>query len=178
ADTIVQSADRLSALVNQSLDFARLNQPVFAAIDLAALTDEVLQDFHFDGVELKKDFAHELPRVHVDAAQIKRVLANLLRNALDACFSQKDSRPCRISLKLRADGEKVRLEVADTGPGIALEIGEKIFEPFFSTKPTGHGLGLALARQIISNHGGTITFTSETGQGTRFVIELPVAKTL
>jgi signal transduction histidine kinase len=178
ADTIVQSADRLSALVNQSLDFARLNQPVFAAIDLAALTDEVLQDFRFDGVALKKDFAHELPRVHVDAAQIKRVLANLLRNALEACFNKRDSRPCQISLKLRVDGEKVGLEVADTGPGIAPEIGEKIFEPFFSTKPTGHGLGLALARQIISNHGGTIAFTSEMGQGTRFVIELPVAKKL
>ncbi len=94
ADTIVQSADRLSALVNQSLDFARLNQPVFAAVDLAALTDEVLQDFRFDGVALKKDFAPKLPRVHADAAQIKRVLANLIRNALEACRSQRTAAPC------------------------------------------------------------------------------------
>jgi signal transduction histidine kinase len=178
ADTIVQSADRLSALVNQSLDFARLNQPVFVAVDLVALTDEVLQDFRFDGVALKKAFAPELPRVHADAAQIKRVLANLIRNALEACRSQRTSAPCRLSLTLQLVEEKIHLEIADAGPGIPQEIREKIFEPFFSTKPTGHGLGLALARQIIANHGGTIAFTSEMGQGAQFVIELPMANKL
>lgn len=175
ADTIVQSVDRLSSLVNQSLDFARLNQPVFAATDLVVLTDEVLKDFRFDEVELKKDFARDLPLVEADAAQIKRVLANLIRNALEACFSKRNSTRCQIGLKLQAHGEKLCIAVADTGPGIAPEIGEKIFEPFFSTKPGGHGLGLALARQIIANHGGTIAFISEMGQGTRFVFELPVA---
>jgi signal transduction histidine kinase len=81
-------------------------------------------------------------------------------------------------LTLQADGEKLRLEVADSGPGISAEIREKIFDPFFSTKPGGHGLGLALARQIISNHSGTIAFASEMGQGARFVIELPIAQTV
>jgi len=176
ADTIVQSVDRLSSLVNQSLDFARLNQPVFAATDLAILTDEVLQDFRFDEVELKKDFSRNLPPAEVDAAQIKRVLANLIRNALEACFSKKDSARCQVRLTLQADGEKLRLEVADNGPGIPAEIREKIFDPFFSTKPGGHGLGLALARQIISNHRGTIAFASAMGQGTRFVIELPISQ--
>jgi signal transduction histidine kinase len=176
ADTIVQSVERLSSLVNQSLDFARLNQPAFAATDLVALTEEVLQDFCFREVELKKDYAHDLPPAKIDAAQIKRVLANLLRNALEACFSKKDSARCQISLTLQTNEEKVRIEVADTGPGIPVEIQEKIFDPFFSTKPAGHGLGLALVRQIISNHGGRIAFASEMGQGTRFVIELPVAK--
>ena len=178
ADTIVQSVDRLSSLVNQSLDFARLNQPVFGETDLTALADEVLQDFRFGDVELKKDYAHCLPPVEVDAAQIKRVLANLLRNALEACYSKSGSARCQIRLTLQADREKVHLEVTDTGPGISAEIREKIFDPFFSTKPGGHGLGLALARQIISNHGGTIAFASEMGQGTRFVIELPIKKHL
>ncbi len=176
ADAIAQSVERLSSLVSQSLDFARLNQPVFAETDLAVLADEVLQDFRFGEVELQKEYAHDLPLVKVDAAQIKRVLANLLWNALEACFSKSDSRRGQISLKLQASGEKLRLEVADTGPGIPAEIREKIFDPFFSTKPGGHGLGLALARQIITNHGGTIAFASEMGQGTRFVIELPIAK--
>ena len=175
ADTIAQSVERLSLLVNQSLDFARLARPAFAPTNLTALADEVLQDFRFDESELKKDYARGLPLVEVDAAQIKRVLANLIRNALEACFSKRDSRQCKINLKLQAFGEKIRIEVTDTGPGIASNIGEKIFEPFFSTKPGGHGLDLALARQIISNHGGTIAFTSKMGQGTRFVIELPVA---
>jgi signal transduction histidine kinase len=174
ADTIVQSVERLSSLVSQSLDFARLNQPVFAETDLAALADEVLQDFRFGEVELQKDYAPDLPPAKIDAAQIKRVLANLIRNALEACLSKSDSRRGQIRLTLQAEGEKLRLEVADTGPGIAAEIREKIFDPFFSTKPGGHGLGLALARQIVANHGGTITFTSEMGPGTRFIIELPI----
>jgi len=176
AETIAEAVGRLSSLVNQSLDFARLHQPVFMPMNLTALADEVLQDFRFDEIELKKDFAPELPLANVDAAQIRRVLANLLRNALEACRSRRAAAPCRLRLTLRAVAEKILLEVADTGPGISDEIREKIFEPFFSTKPTGHGLGLALARQIISNHGGTIAFTSEMGRGTRFVMELPVAR--
>jgi signal transduction histidine kinase len=173
ADTIAQSVERLSSLVNQSLDFARLNQPVFAATDLAGLANEVLQDFRFDEVELKKDFARNLPRIETDGAQIKRVLANLIRNALEACRSRRASAPCQLRLTLRAVDAKVVIEIADTGPGIPEEIRPKIFEPFFSTKPGGHGLGLALARQIVSNHRGTIAFISELDKGTRFVIELP-----
>jgi signal transduction histidine kinase len=176
ADAIVQSANNLSSLVNQSLDFARLNQPVFVAIDLAALANEVLQDFRFDEIELKKDFAHGLPLVEADAAQIKRVLANLIRNGLEACRSRRSSAPCQLGLTLRVVDEKILIEVTDTGTGIPEEAREKVFEPFFSTKPGGHGLGLALARQIIANHGGTIAFTSEMGQGTRFTIELPVTQ--
>jgi signal transduction histidine kinase len=178
ADTIVQSVDRLSSLVNQSLDFARLNQPVFVETDLAALADEVLQDFRFGEVELQKDYAHDLPLIKIDAMQIKRVLSNLLRNAIEACLSTRESARCQIRLALQADQEMLRIEIADTGPGIPAEIREKIFDPFFSTKPGGHGLGLALARQIIANHGGTIAFASDMGEGTRFVIELPIAKHL
>jgi len=178
ADTIGQSVDNLSTFVNQSLDFARLTQPVFVPTGLTMLAEEVLKDFRFDEVELKKDYAQNLPLVKIDAAQIKRVLANLLRNALEACRSRRISAPGQISLSLRSTDASVRLEVADTGPGIPEALREKIFEPFFSTKPGGHGLGLALARQIISNHGGKITFTSEMGQGTRFVIELPIANKL
>jgi signal transduction histidine kinase len=176
ADALAQSVDNLSTLVNQSLDFARLSKPEFAPTDLTALADEVLADLRFDDVELKKDYAANLPRVDIDPAQIKRVLGNLITNALEACRSKKISAPCRLSLVLHAAGEKVRLEVADTGTGIPADIREKIFEPFFSTKPGGHGLGLALARQIIANHGGTIAFNSEMGQGTKFCIDLPISQ--
>ncbi len=175
ADAIGKSVDNLSALVNQSLDFARLTKPEFVPTDLSVLADEVLADFRFDEVALKKIYAADLPRVEIDPAQIKRVLANLIRNALEACRSKRISTPCQLSLALCVAGKKVRIEVIDTGSGIPADVHEKIFEPFFSTKPGGHGLGLALARQIISNHGGAISFTSEMGQGTRFVVELPAS---
>jgi signal transduction histidine kinase len=178
ADTIAQSVERLSSLVNQSLDFARLTKPVFAATDLTALSDEVLKDFRFDTIQLNKDYAADLPLVEVDAGQIKRVIANLIKNALEACMSKATVTENQISLTLKPVSEKVRIEIADTGLGIPPEVREKMFEPFFSTKPAGHGLGLSFARQIIANHGGTITFTSTVGQGTRFVIELPISQTL
>jgi signal transduction histidine kinase len=176
ADTIAKSVDSLSSLVNQSLDFARLTKPEFAPTDLTVLADEVLKDFRYDEIELNKDYDPNLPAVEIDATQIQRVLANLIRNALEACHSKKVSIHCQLSLALHAVGEKVRIEVFDTGSGIPDEVREKIFEPFFSTKPGGHGLGLALARQIISNHGGTIAFTSKMGQETRVTIELPVTQ--
>jgi signal transduction histidine kinase len=173
ADTIAQSVHNLSSLVNQSLDFARLNQPGFAATDLARLADEVLQDFCFEKVELMRTYAPRLPLVEVDAAQIKRVLANLIRNALEAVLSTKESKPCQLHLTLQALGDRVRIKVSDNGPGIPEEIREKIFEPFFSTKPGGHGLGLALVKQIIANHNGTIVFNSAAGHGTRVIVALP-----
>jgi len=79
-------------------------------------------------------------------------------------------------LTIKSDDSRIRIEITDTGAGIPIEAREKIFEPFFTTKPAGHGLGLALVRQIISNHGGTITFTSNPGKGTIFVIELPISQ--
>ncbi|MFQ5651282.1 MAG: ATP-binding protein [bacterium] len=176
ADAISQSAENLSTLVNQSLDFARLNQPDFAPMNLATLANELLADFHFERVELKRDYADDLPNVEVDAAQIKRVLANLVRNALDACLANRNHERNEITLTLKGRGEKMIVEVADTGVGIPPESGKKIFEPFFTTKAGGHGLGLALVRQIIANHSGTIAFKSEDGQGTRFVIELPIVQ--
>ncbi|MGH7495827.1 MAG: ATP-binding protein [bacterium] len=178
ADTIAQSVNNLSSLVNQSLDFARLNQPCFSATDLAALADEVLKDFCLDEVDLKRTYARQLPLVEVDVAQIKRVLANLIRNAVEAGLSQKEAKRCQLHVTLRALGERVRIKVSDNGPGIPAEIRERIFEPFFSTKPGGHGLGLALVKQIIANHSGTITFNSVAGEGTRFVVALPMSQTI
>jgi signal transduction histidine kinase len=70
----------------------------------------------------------------------------------------------------------VKIEITDNGSGIPAELRERIFEPFFTTKPEGHGLGLSFARQILKNHGGTLTYTSEVGKGTRFVAVLPIAR--
>jgi CheY-like chemotaxis protein len=106
------------------------------------------------------------------------VLVNLLTNAHHAMRKREGTK--RITVRTRADarGGQIRLEVADTGPGIPPEIQEKVFEPFFTTKPAGEGtgLGLSLCRNIIGQHSGTLTLTSTPGRGTTFLIELPSSR--
>jgi two-component system NtrC family sensor kinase len=112
-----------------------------------------------------------------DGHQLHQVLVNMVANAHQAM--RKSSTPRRISITTRSEpaSRQVRLEIADSGPGIPAEIRAKIFEPFFTTKPPGQGtgLGLSLCRGIVEEHGGAITVVSEPGQGTTFVITLPAA---
>src|SRR5437899_9035032 len=133
-----------------------------------------------DSVEVTCEFAAGLPPLWADSHQLHQVLVNLIANAHHAMRKQPRPAPRRIRLasQLDREHERVRLTVADTGPGIAPEIREKIFEPFFTTKPAGEGtgLGLSLCRGIIEEHGGTISIQSEPGQGATFVIELPLVE--
>src|SRR6185295_19198070 len=89
---------------------------------------------------------------------------------------QRQAEPRRLAVRVRRTGERVRLEIADTGRGIQPEVLARIFEPFFTTKPSGEGtgLGLSLCRSIVEDHGGTITVESLPGRGTTFGIDLPV----
>jgi two-component system NtrC family sensor kinase len=112
----------------------------------------------------------------VDSHQLHQVLVNLVANAHHAL--RRHPPPRRVAVVARYDAERrrVRLEIADTGPGIPADVRAKIFEPFFTTKPVGEGtgLGLSLCRDIVTDHHGTIEVDSEPGRGTTFVVELPV----
>jgi two-component system NtrC family sensor kinase len=174
ADTIHQSAERLSSLLTQSLNFARLTHPEFSPTNIVALADEALQDIRATGVEIRRTYDPHVPLIEVDAVQIKRVLSNILLNAVEACRNNPAKSPGVVELLLRAEKTKIRIEIADNGSGIPLEQREKIFEPFFSTKLEGHGLGLSFARQILKNHGGELVLTSEVGKGTRFIASIPI----
>jgi signal transduction histidine kinase len=110
----------------------------------------------------------------LDAEQIKQVLQNLLRNAIEATGEGG-----RVHIEARPVAkagavQQVQIEVSDSGAGIPEEHLEKIFTPFFTTKDSGTGLGLAVAHRIIEDHGGTMEVTSQVGRGTTFVITLPI----
>ena len=120
------------------------------------------------GVRLEIECEDELPAVHVDREKMTQVLLNLAKNALEAMGEAGGV----LSLRARDDGMHVVLEVADTGGGIPP--GVDVFEPFLTTKREGTGLGLPVARQIVAGHGGELTFRSTPGEGTIFVMRLPL----
>ncbi len=115
-----------------------------------------------------------LPTVSVDPGRMLQVLINLLMNALQAVGKNG-----RVVLRSRTEGGFAVVDVEDNGPGVPREIAAKIFEPFFTTKPEGEGtgIGLSISRQIVAEHGGELTFTTERGQGTCFHVRLPSAGT-
>jgi signal transduction histidine kinase len=108
------------------------------------------------------------PRVTADADQIQQVLLNLIQNAVQAT-----PRGGNVTLRARQAGGGVEIEVEDTGSGIAPEHRAKIFDPFYTTRPKGTGLGLFVAHGIVQRHRGAIEVESEVGKGTRFRIQLP-----
>ena len=119
-------------------------------------------------IQLVTRLAGNLPQVSFDPNQMKQVLINLVKNALEAMDTGGV-----ITLTTMALDDQVRLAVQDTGKGIEPEIIADIFNPFFTTKKTGTGLGLAVINKIIEDHHGTITVESNKGQGTTFTVQLP-----
>lgn len=182
AEKINTAAGRCVRVVRNFLALARkrppertevvINQVVRDAVELLAY------EFRSEGVDVVTTLADDLPPLSADAHQLHQVLVNLLTNAHHAMRKVEGLK--RISLITRADAARgrIRLEVADTGPGIPHDIQEKVFEPFFTTKPPGQGtgLGLSLCRNIVAQHGGTLSLTSAPGRGTTFVVELPSSR--
>lgn len=110
-------------------------------------------------------------KVLADQRRISRVLVNLIRNAVEAMEGMG-----RVEIRAQAAGPMVRIEVADNGPGIPLAIRERVFEPFVTAgKRGGTGLGLAIVKRVVENHGGHVMFQTESGVGTRFILDLPAA---
>jgi signal transduction histidine kinase len=166
--------DRLVRLSEEYLRVARLPSPRMECDDLRQTVRDIAR---FATLELAQahcsvdlQFDELLPPVLYDPAQIRQALLNLLRNAREAMPSGGP-----IEVGLRAEGMGVILSVQDSGSGIAPEILERVFEPFFSTKGEGTGLGLAIVKHIVEAHGGAIRCKLPPGGGTRFEIELPIA---
>src|SRR3954471_178845 len=170
--TIVGEVESLKGLVDEFSQFARMPSPRTVPTDLAQLiTDTVaLYNGIFTDVRIDRRFAPAVPLVRLDGEQIRRVIINLMDNAIEAMERRGQ---IVVETQLDAANSVVRVIVADNGPGIPAGEREKLFLPYYSTKRRGSGLGLAIVRRIIAEHGGSIEVGDNTPRGTRFTIELP-----
>ena len=123
------------------------------------------------GVMLEENFADDLPTAPLDAAQVQQALVNLIKNAIQAMTHDGT-----LSLTTLAEAEGVWVHVTDTGGGIAQEKINRVFQPYFTTKEKGTGLGLMIVQRIVREHGGRIELESHTGQGTTFRLWFPLTE--
>lgn len=200
---IVKEVDRLTDITEQYLRFARLPQPRFDQADLNDLLRSLLQfageEMRARGITVEAELDPTLPPVTIDDNQVRQALLNLMRNASEAMVDRSSSAPGtgpdeggerRLTVRSRslpATG-RIAVDIIDTGPGIPPERQRQIFEPFFTTKKGGTGLGLALALEVVTRHGGQLVVESplrpspsvpggptEPTAGTRFTLELPTS---
>jgi two-component system sensor histidine kinase HydH len=164
---------RLNRLLTNFLEFARPRQPQYQLTEISSILESVVGlAAHAVGrkpIQLRTDAAPNVPALACDPEQIKQVLLNLTINSVQAMTNGGE-----ILLSTRVDGARVVIEVKDQGPGISPEHLDKIFDPFFTTKDTGTGLGLSVAHQIVSQHGGILAAKNNSIRGATFSLFLPI----
>jgi nitrogen fixation/metabolism regulation signal transduction histidine kinase len=171
--TIVNQVEAMKNLVNAFRDYARLPAPTLAAIDLNALIREVLNLYETASARIRTELGSNLPPVRGDATQIRQVIHNMLQNAQDALATEEDG---EISVITRRDGERAVLLFRDNGPGFPAEVMARAFEPYFTTKSRGTGLGLAMVKKIVDEHGGEVRLSNREGGGAEVRIRLRLAE--
>jgi two-component system sensor histidine kinase PilS (NtrC family) len=180
-EIVLREVERLNALITDFLRFARPAPPQLERTHIGALMSEVIEVFRYmqsqgeGGPRYDVDLmVGDSVIVQADPRQLKQVIWNLLNNAVDAMpAGGLIQMQAVVTGKSGADDDGVELRLSDTGVGITAENLSRVFDPFFSTKPRGSGLGLALVHRIVEEHGGTIHVESEPGKGTTMIIRLP-----
>ncbi len=171
--TIINQVDEIKKMVSEFSDFARMPKLHKELKSLGRLVEEVVflyQEAHKQ-LAIRCTVDPTLPEFQFDTIQIKRVLINLLDNAVSVL---SDGGSIEVTLGYGDNRHLIRLGVADNGPGIADEVKLRIFEPYFSTRKSGTGLGLAIAHTIVTEHSGVIRAYDNTPTGTVFTVELPL----
>jgi len=186
---VPRELERIDAIVERLLELARPARLTFSPVRLSELLDRAV-DFYAhqiesQAIEVRREYARDVPAVPADPELLYQALVNLVTNALDAL-----PKGGRLTVRLGwspgedafpagwgrgAPGRRIRVEIEDTGRGIAPADADKVFNPFFTTKSSGTGLGLALTHKIITDHRGLITFRSTLGSGTTFRVVLPLS---
>ena len=172
-----EEATRMNDIVGDLLDFAR---PVSAALrpeHIESIVGEALDAATHDAigpVKVERDVDPNLPAVPIDGRLLRQAILNVALNAVQALGARGGTLTLRMKNDRAKNGEGVLIEITDTGPGIASEHQARVFEPFFTTRASGTGLGLTVVKRIVDVHHGETTLHTEPGKGTTFAIRLPV----
>ncbi|WP_339707253.1 ATP-binding protein [Algoriphagus aquimarinus] len=169
-DVIRRNCDRINHLVTQLLDSTRFTELDARSHSINTLLDEALEHvkdrIDFKGISIQKQYQTDICDIQVDGEKVKIALVNLIVNAIEA-IPEKTG---KLLLKTSIKANQCRIEIKDNGEGIPKENLERLFEPFFTSKATGSGLGLTNTQNIILSHGGSIRVKSDVGKGTSFLI--------
>ena len=175
--TMLAEIGNLKTIIGRFSDFSKMPTPEMHKVDLNALLKDTVKLFEpqlpktGSGISVKVDLDAALPIIEADPVLLRRVLENLLLNAVDAMPNGG-----MLTLQTEQLTSSVAVEVSDTGVGILGEEADRLFTPYYTTKQHGTGLGLAIAQSVISDHNGKISVRSKPGEGTTFRIELPVTQ--
>jgi signal transduction histidine kinase len=179
-DRIARSVDRCDKIIEELLDYSRTRELQREAVIFDGWLNDILAEVNPPAVELVREFAAGEAQVALDTDRLRRVVINLVENAAQALAEHKAAEPeggraPRIVLRTRQIDREIELRIEDNGPGIPPENLARVFEPLFTTKRQGTGLGLPTVKQIVEQHGGGIALESTLGEFTRAVIRLPLA---
>lgn len=174
-EIIIQETKRCKTIIQELQEFSRSKEPKKSVGNINTVLEKVIRllenEFRRRGIRLHRDLAGDVPNMLIDIGQMQQVFANLLINASEAVNSKGE---IRVATRFDEARGAVVITVVDSGCGIPKEYLGRICEPFFSTKPKGTGLGLAVTYGFVTNHQGDLQVESEPGQGTGFTITIPV----
>ncbi len=173
ADILVQEVERLNRSISELLDYARPQKLQKNKVDIQKLLKKAVSllsmDAEASGVQMVTDFPEVLPMLNADEDKLNQVFLNLFLNSIQAMTG---GGTLTVSTE-KTDEESIKVVVTDTGCGISAENISRVFDPYFTTKPEGTGLGMAMSAKIVEEHGGSITFESEEGKGASVIVEIP-----
>jgi two-component system NtrC family sensor kinase len=178
AEMIYAESRRAARIVQSLLGFARQHKPERTATAINQVLDDTLElrsyDLRVRGIAVAREYDPALPETLADAHQLQQVFLNLVTNAEQAM--EQDTTDPRLTVRTRRSGDSIRIEVEDRGRGIAQNLVDRIFQPFFTTKPAGAGtgLGLSISLGFVREHGGRLWAENAAGGGARFTVELPI----
>lgn len=175
-EKIYKEADRARRIVQNLLTFARSHKPQRSPISINEVLERTLElrlyEMSVHNITVRKDLDPTLPRTMGDFYQLQQVFLNIINNAVEAMVGSGQGEGS-LAITTRRIGDRIRVTISDTGPGIPPEHIGRIFDPFFTTKEKGTGLGLSISYGIVQEHGGTISVEARHGHGATFVVDLP-----
>ncbi|CAN7656185.1 ATP-binding protein [Phyllobacterium sp. LjRoot231] len=178
-ESMVADATRASDVIKHLRGLSVKSSPNPVNVNLNEVAEETVallqREIDVNQVTLRFDLADQLPEISGDRVQLQQVVLNLLLNAIQAMAHAPGGRR-ELLVKSLAEESAIVLKIHDTGPGIPPEVRDKLFDPFYTTKPDGMGMGLSICRSILTAHGGSISATSELGAGTTFEFTIPFIK--